>query len=79
MMVVQFVASDMLDHIAKDEELGAMQKVASEVLGQRASHIDVRNMVKNLKDVLDIHGSGSIDRKEAMAMIGEVKRKSLWF
>ncbi len=79
MMVVQFVASDMLDHIAKDEELGAIQMVASEVVGQSASHIDVRNMVKNLKDVLDINGSGSIDRKEAMAMIGEVKRKGLLF
>ena len=77
MMVVQFVASDMLDHIATDDELCAMQKVASEVLGKRPSHIDVRNMVKNLKDVLDIDGSGNIDRQEAIKAIGEVKRRSL--
>jgi 2',3'-cyclic-nucleotide 2'-phosphodiesterase (5'-nucleotidase family) len=77
MMVIQFVASDMLDHIATADEVAAMQRVASEVLGKRPSHIEVKQMVKNLKDVLDIDGSGSIDRTEAIKAIGEVKRRSL--
>jgi hypothetical protein len=77
MMVMQFVASDMLDHIATADEIAAMQRVASEVLGKRPSHIEVKQMVKDLKDVLDIDGSGSIDRKEAIKAIGEVKRRSL--
>jgi 2',3'-cyclic-nucleotide 2'-phosphodiesterase (5'-nucleotidase family) len=77
MMVMQFVASDMLDHIATDDELAAMQRVASEVLGKRPSHIEVKQMVKDLKDVIDIDGSGSIDRKEAIKAIGELKRRSL--
>jgi Ca2+-binding EF-hand superfamily protein len=77
MMVVQFVASDMLNHVVSHEELGVMQKVASEVLGKRPSHIEVKNVVQNLKDVLDIDRDGNIDREEAMKAIGEVRRRSV--
>lgn len=77
MMVVQFVASDMLDHIATNDELAAMQRVAAEVLDKRPSHIDVKKVVTELQNVLDIDRSGSIDRKEAMKAIGEVRRRSL--
>jgi hypothetical protein len=77
MMVVQFVASDMLNHVVSYEELGVLQKVASEVLGKRPSHIEVKNVVQTLKDVLDIDRDGNINREEAMKAIGEVKRRSL--
>ena len=79
MMVVQFVATDLLDHVATEEELCAMQKVASEVLGKRPSHIEVKKMMKDLKDVLDVDKDGRIDREEAMKVIGEVKRRSLLY
>jgi hypothetical protein len=62
----------MLDHIATNDELAALQQVASEVLGKRPLHIELKEMVKDLKDVLDIDGSGSIQRKEAIKVIGEV-------
>jgi Ca2+-binding EF-hand superfamily protein len=77
MAVVQFVASDMLDHIATGEELAAMRMVASEVLGKRPSHIDVRKVVGELKNVLDMDKDGKIRREEAMKAIGEVRRRSL--
>jgi 5'-nucleotidase len=79
MMVVQFVATDMLDHVATNEELAIMQKVASEVLGKRPSHMNVKKMMKDLKDVLDVDKSGHIDREEAINVIGEVKRRSLLY
>lgn len=48
MMVVQFVATDILDHVATHEELVAMSYVVSEVLGKRPSHVDVKKVVKEL-------------------------------
>jgi 2',3'-cyclic-nucleotide 2'-phosphodiesterase (5'-nucleotidase family) len=77
MMVVQFVASDMIKHVCTTEELSVMSKVASEVLGKRPSHADVRKVVKDLRDCLDIKGDGRIQREEAMQVLGEVKRRSL--
>ena len=77
MMVVQFVASDMLNHVADQEELSVMQKVASQVLGKRPSHFEVKTVVQNLKAVLDLDGDGKITRQEAMKVIGEVKRRSV--
>jgi hypothetical protein len=78
MAVVEFVASDMLDHIATDDEMAAMQHVASQVLGGcRPSCIQVRNLVKDLQNVLDIDGSGTIDRKEAMQAVGRVSTNKI--
>jgi hypothetical protein len=54
-----------------------MPRVASKVLGKRPSHVEVKQMIKDWKDVLDIDGSGSIDQKEAIKAIGEVERRSL--
>jgi hypothetical protein len=77
MAVVEFVASDMFDHIATDDELAAMQHVASKVLGgnSRPSCIEMRNLVKELKDVLDIDSSGTIDRREAIQAVGRVSER----
>lgn len=77
MMVVQFVATDILDHVATHEELVAMSYVVSEVLGKRPSHVDVKKVVKELHTVLDTDGSGNITREEAVRVLGEVKRRSL--
>jgi hypothetical protein len=79
MMVVQFAVSGMLDHVVAYEELGVMQRVASVVLGERASHIEVKNGVDNLKDVLDVDRARKINPEVAMKAIGEVKRRSLLF
>lgn len=77
MIVAQFVATDMLDHVATHEELCAMSDVASEVLGKRASNVDVKRVVNELHKVLDEDGSGNITREEAAKVLGEVKRHSL--
>ena len=77
MMVVRFVASDMLNHVATQDEMCVMQKVASQVLDKRPSHFDVKKVVGQLYEVLDVDSSGTIDREEAMNAIGEVRRRSL--
>ena len=77
MMVVQFVATDMLDHVCTSEELGVMQKVALEVLGRRSSHADVKQVINDLRDILDISGDGKIHREDAMGVLGELKRRNL--
>jgi Ca2+-binding EF-hand superfamily protein len=77
MMVVRFVASDTLNHVVTQDELGVMQQVAAEVLEKRCSSDDVKNMVQAMYEVLDIDANGSISREEALSVIGEVKRRSL--
>jgi EF hand len=77
MMVVRFVASDTLNHVVTQDELGVMQQVAAEVLDKRCSSNDVKNMVQAMYEVLDVDSSGCITRDGAMSVIGEVKRRSL--
>lgn len=77
MMVVRFVARDMINHVTTGEELEAFQKIASEVLDKRPSHEDVSRTMQALKDVLDIDKDGKITREEVMSSIGEVRRRSL--
>jgi 2',3'-cyclic-nucleotide 2'-phosphodiesterase (5'-nucleotidase family)/Ca2+-binding EF-hand superfamily protein len=77
MMVVQFIASDMINHVATEDELQSFQKVASEVLDKHPTHEQVRKTMEALKDVLDVDKNGKITREEAMKSIGEVRRRSL--
>jgi hypothetical protein len=77
MMIVKYVASDMINHVATDEEIGTLQKVAAETLGNCASGFEVENVMKILKDTLGVHKNGKITREEAMKAIGTVRRKSL--
>jgi Ca2+-binding EF-hand superfamily protein len=77
MMVVRFVATDILDHVATNEELCAMNAVAAQVLGKRPSHVDVKRVVSELHNILDEDGTGKITRDEAMRVLGEVRRRSL--
>jgi 5'-nucleotidase len=78
MMVVRFVASDMLKHVVTQDELGVMQHVAAQVLDTHCcTSVDVKKMVAAMYDVLDVDRSGCINREEAMSVIGEVKSRSL--
>ena len=77
MMVVRFVAGDMLKHVATKDEMCVMQQVVSKVLDRRPSQIEVKNVVSHLYQVLDVDSSGTINREEAMRAIGEVRRRSL--
>jgi 2',3'-cyclic-nucleotide 2'-phosphodiesterase (5'-nucleotidase family)/Ca2+-binding EF-hand superfamily protein len=77
MMVARFVATDMLDHVATHEELHTMSLVASEVLGKRASHEDLKRVVQELLNALDMDGTGTISREEAMKVLGAIKKQNL--
>ena len=78
MMIVKYVASDMINHVATDEEqVETLQKVAAETLGKHPSHIEVQNVMKTLMEILGVHKYGKITRKEAMNAIGAVRRRRL--
>eukprot|EP00980_Cylindrotheca_fusiformis_P008587 scaffold1823_cov108-Cylindrotheca_fusiformis.AAC.8 len=77
MMVIEYAAHDMVDHIGTTEEMGAMQEIASDVLGVRASSAAVKEMIEEMRIFLDADSSGHIDRLEAMKAAGEVQRRSL--
>jgi 2',3'-cyclic-nucleotide 2'-phosphodiesterase (5'-nucleotidase family) len=77
MMVVKYVAGDMRNHVATEEEIETMQKVAAETLGKHPTDVEVRRTMKLLKLVLDQNYDGKITRLESMAAIGEVRRRSL--
>ena len=77
MAVVQFIATDMLNHVCTREELRVMEAVVSEVLGMRPTHEMVKRVVSELRSVLDLTGDGRINRDEAMQALGEIKRRSL--
>jgi 2',3'-cyclic-nucleotide 2'-phosphodiesterase (5'-nucleotidase family) len=77
MMVIEYAAHDMIDHIGTTEEMGAMQEIAADCLGLRASSAAVKELIEEMRDVLDADDSGHIDRVEAMKAAGEVHRQSL--
>jgi len=77
MMIVQFAATDLLDHVCTESELRTMKQVASQVLGKNPSHDDVRNMVERLRETIDLEGDGKIDRSEVMKVMGRLKQKQL--
>ncbi|CAJ1955575.1 unnamed protein product [Cylindrotheca closterium] len=77
MMVINFAATDMKKHIGSDNELGAMQEVAADVLGKRASSIEVQDMLKAMMQTLDSDASGNIDRAEMINVVGNLHRQSL--
>jgi len=73
MMMVRFVATDMIDHICSEEELKVMKKVVSEVLEESPS----QEQVKQLLEAMDLSGDGKINREEAIAALGDLKNQSL--
>jgi len=77
MMVIQYAAHDMKEHIGTEDEVAAMQEVAAHVLGKRASSIEVQGVMMEMAHVLDTDASGSIDREEVMKAAGKISRTSI--
>mmetsp|Transcript_22191 Transcript_22191/g.51184 ORF Transcript_22191/g.51184 Transcript_22191/m.51184 type:complete len:185 (+) Transcript_22191:3-557(+) len=85
MMIVSYVAMDMLDHVVTEQEALVMQKVVLEVMADdpsissssSSSHAQVSKWVQKLLQHLDASQDGKISRQEAMRALGEVTRKSL--
>ena len=74
MMIVQFCATDLIDHVCTPEELATMKLVASKVLGLEPSHDEVKRMVTMIRDTvdsLDDNIDGLINRNEVMNAIGD--------
>jgi 2',3'-cyclic-nucleotide 2'-phosphodiesterase (5'-nucleotidase family) len=77
MMIVQFIATDIVDHVCTKNELKAMKDVAANVLGKDPSHEDVQIMVEKIRDAMDSTRDGKISREEAMASLGALERAEL--
>jgi 2',3'-cyclic-nucleotide 2'-phosphodiesterase (5'-nucleotidase family) len=77
MMIVHFVATDMVHHVDDEAELAAMKATAAHVLGKDTEHEDVKKMVERIRDKLDIDRNGKIRRVENMKALGELRRRSL--
>ncbi|KAL3934652.1 MAG: hypothetical protein SGBAC_009679 [Bacillariaceae sp.] len=77
MMVINYAATDMLNHVGSEDEIGAMQEVAAGVLGKRASSLEVQSMMKGMMQALDSDANGTIDRAEVMNVVGNLHRQSL--
>ena len=73
MMIVQFVATDIIDHVCDEEELKTMKEVAARVLGKDPSHDSVKSMVEKIRDVMDTSRDGKFDREEVMKALGGLK------
>jgi len=77
MMIVQFVATDIIDHVCSRKELKLMQEVASKVLGVNPSRDEVKLMVERIRDTMDLAGDKTIHRSEVMQALGSLKRREL--
>ena len=77
MMIVQFAATDCIDHVCSAEELHTMKEVAARVLGAHPSHEDVQRMVERIRGTIDLEGDGKIHRAEVMKALGHLKREDL--
>jgi Ca2+-binding EF-hand superfamily protein len=77
MMIVQFVATDIFDHVCTKDELKAMKDVAAKVLGKDPSHDDVKGMVEKIRDTMDTSKDGKISREEVMEALGGLERAEL--
>jgi 2',3'-cyclic-nucleotide 2'-phosphodiesterase (5'-nucleotidase family)/Ca2+-binding EF-hand superfamily protein len=77
MMVTQYVATDMIDHVCSKEELKVLKDVALEVLGDFPSEDQVHRMVELVRDIIDLAGDGKIHRDEVMKALGRLKKKEL--
>jgi hypothetical protein len=50
MMIVHFVATDMVQHVDDEAELAAMKATAAHVLGKDTEHEDVKKMAARIRD-----------------------------
>jgi len=72
-MLVQFVATDMMDHVVTSEEMMVLRQVAKRVLG----HEDIDNIVTELHESLDTNKTGSIQREEIARVLGAVRNRDI--
>lgn len=77
MMICQFVATDIIDHVCTQDELNIMKEVAAQVLGKDPSHAQVKSMVEQIRDSMDLGGDGKITRNEVMQALGSLERSEL--
>jgi 2',3'-cyclic-nucleotide 2'-phosphodiesterase (5'-nucleotidase family) len=77
MMICQFVATDIMDHVVTQQELVTMKEIAAHVLGQDPSHAQVKDMVIKIRNAMDLQGDGTINRIEAMNALGSLQRSEL--
>jgi 5'-nucleotidase len=77
MMIVQFAATDLLEHACSKEELRVMRQVAHDVLGANATSEQVHDMVSKIRTTLDVSGDGTIRRDEVMQAMGSLQHKHM--
>lgn len=77
MMIVHYVATDLVDHVTTEREFQALQETAAHVLNLSVDHPKVLEMVQKVHDKLDVSRDGSLDRREIIAALGNVRRQSL--
>jgi 5'-nucleotidase len=77
MMIVQFAATDLLEHACSKEELRVMRQVAHDVLGEKASSEQVHDMVSKIRATLDVSGDGTIRRDEVMQAMGALQHQHM--
>lgn len=77
-MIVHFVATDMLDHVATDEEMEVLKDVASRVLSDnKISPDEVAYAAIQARNKLDLLGTGTLQREEMLRALGEVGNRHL--
>ena len=64
MMVCQYVATDMLKHVGTRDEIRTMTNIVRNVLGQEHPPTNVPRLVERLRQMMDVHGDGHINRQE---------------
>jgi len=83
-IIISFAAKDMLNHIETENELKVLAEVAKEVNGaptvssnKGQDGTDYEQLAKRIKDILDIKGTGKIERDEIIQILGRVHREDL--
>mmetsp|Transcript_14267 Transcript_14267/g.18632 ORF Transcript_14267/g.18632 Transcript_14267/m.18632 type:complete len:657 (+) Transcript_14267:74-2044(+) len=70
MMVVNFVATDILSHVTTEEENTRLRETVSQVLGLPVDSPQVTSMVEKVIKHIDKEGDGSFNREDFMNALG---------
>lgn len=73
MMVIQFVATDMTQHVCTQDELRVMKEICLQVLGPNSTKEEVQSFVFRLREKIDLAGDGSIHRDEVLKALGALE------
>jgi 2',3'-cyclic-nucleotide 2'-phosphodiesterase (5'-nucleotidase family) len=78
MAVLEFAATDILDHVCNADELHILKETAARVLGMHPSHEQVRDLVQRIREILDVNADGNIQRDELLKKaMGDLQRTDL--